>query len=714
MTPRRFFALLFTLALLLGAPARFALAAAPAPSAALPSQQRYVQAMSNPRHYVTDPKLAGRLEVERNDHGAPLTWSGSFGTVFKGQVDGRTPISIRVFHGQRPEAPHLLAARYQKLHDFVTKLDKSGQRPPELIDSAFVSDGLQIDGKAVPILKMPWAQGRQLDEWIGSKVGSGDTEAVATLAGNWRAAMSDMRAIKMAHGDLHHGNVKVENDGSMRFLDYDAVYVPSMKGMTNAEIGHPNYQHPSYHFDGDGNLRAVARPFDEKLDNFSSIVVYVSMRALAADPSLWKQFHGEENLIFEGKRDFVSPDHSPVFAALARSPSQEVRTLSAKLALYAKGSASAVPSLEEALDGVRGAGRAQPFGARAGIGTVLASRRAPAEREQHPSLLTLGSQRVDRFDLVAQAAAARAMTPAAAPARVASVAAAALPVRARATGAAPIVPTIRNGVPKVSTKEPGLLVLLTDASSSMSDPFSPGVRKADALADVANGALAEFVRANNQGGTIRDRWNVAALHYGGEDWSPARSALEGELRHHDTVPLSKLANHPADVVQVPDVEGQMVSVPLWIRPAAGGRTPMSGGFEGATRVVDGFMRKRQSEHLVLAVHVTDGEYTDADPTDRVAALAKRVEAGGGKLLMTNIHISSNGGKGVVFPTPAQAAKLDEYGKLLFSLSSEVPPELAEQLGTEPGARMMAYNAGVDQLARVFRAGSSVAGGAVAH
>lgn len=66
---------------------------------------------------------------------------------------------------------------------------------------------------------------------------------------------------------------------------------------------------------------------------------------------------------------------------------------------------------------------------------------------------------------------------------------------------------------------------------------------------------------------------------------------------------------------------------------------------------------------------------------------------------------------MIFPTPKEAARLDEYGQLLFSLSSEVPEAIAERIGTKPGARMMAYNASLDQLATVFRAGSSVAGDA---
>ena len=113
---------------------------------------------------------------------------------------------------------------------------------------------------------------------------------------------------------------------------------------------------------------------------------------------------------------------------------------------------------------------------------------------------------------------------------------------------------------------------------------------------------------------------------------------------------------------------------------------------------------------MLGVHVTDGAFTDADPSQELADLASEVKSRGGELLMTNIHLSSSGNPGdaVIFPNEADADGLDEQGKLLFRMSSPVPPALAEKLGTKPGARMMAYNATLEQFAKVFEAGSSVA------
>jgi hypothetical protein len=280
----------------------------------------------------------------------PLSWSGSFGTVFKAKTPSGRTIAVRVFHpGAKPDTVDELQYRYEHLQAFFTKTGASNKLPSEILPVAFVRQGLKIDGYDVPLMKTPWVEGRELHEWVGRRLEQNRPEALEAMAGNWQTLLRDLKKIGVAHGDLHHRNVKVEPDGAMRLIDYDSMFIPEFRGRFNSEVGHFNFQHPDFHFDSQGNMRASARPFDEKMDNFSSIVVYLSLLAVSKQPSLWGKYHNENNLIFDGHRDFLSPDSSPVFADLMNSPSPRVRALAAKLAAYAKGPASAVPSLDEAV-----------------------------------------------------------------------------------------------------------------------------------------------------------------------------------------------------------------------------------------------------------------------------------------------------------------------------------------------------------------------------
>jgi hypothetical protein len=281
---------------------------------------------------------------------------------------------------------------------------------------------------------------------------------------------------------------------------------------------------------------------------------------------------------------------------------------------------------------------------------------------------------------------------------------------------AAVVPEIDGRLPRMSTRDPGLLLVLADFSESMRQPFAGAgdVSKADALADVVNGVLSDFIDRNNVGGIIRNRLDVAVhgygMHGGHDGWNGTGPALEGILAGVPIVPIADLADNPAEEIEVEDEEGFPVPRPVWVTPQAYGSTPMRAGFTSARKTIADWQRRPAGRHLVLAVHVTDGISQDGDPSDEVAKLGAEVRAAGGELLMTNIHLSSDGRRdGVVFPDEHDAARLDSHGQMLFRISSPVPPILAAQLGTRPGARMMAYNATVEQFARVFEAGSSVAG-----
>lgn len=672
------------------------------PVPALPSQGRYVQMMQNPQHYLRDGALAGRVELVRGKDGAPLHWSGSFGTVFK----GRTPtqnVAIRVFHpGGKPEGIREIEHRYTNLESYFAKLSKTNKMPTELLPVSYVKEGLHTGGQDLPLVKSPWIEGDELGDFVGKQIQGGSTASLEKLAKNWRGVLADLRGAGIAHGDLQHRNVKVEGDLGIRLIDYDAMFIPPLKGGVNSEIGHPNFEHPTYHFDANGNLRPKARPYDEKMDHFSSLVVYTSLVALSKHPGLWARFHNDDNLIFEGRRDFLHPETSPVFAELLGSPHVEVRQLATKLIAAAKGDPTKLGNLEDVLGSKE---PAPEFATRVSLhGDVFTAQPA-----------SLGSQAVARPPRPTPAL--KAATGAPVQAGQAGQAGQApvggslhAPLHGDGSGAvgtafAPsVIPTIRGPLRAVSTASPGTLLFLSDGSSSMGSTFAHGVSKADAAATAINSTIVDFVQSANQGGVIRDRWKVGVISYGNGGSRDGLGSLRGAASLYS---LSQIAHNPREVTHVADHEGQLVPSPVWVHPRAHGGTPMNGAFWTARSSLRG-----NGANLVLAVNVSDGASTDGDPLATARDLAHQVEAEGGQLLLTNIHITAHAdpAKALVFPTPAEVQGLDSHAKMLFAMSSEVPAELAAKLGTKPGARMFAYNAAPAQLSDVLRAGSSIAGG----
>jgi hypothetical protein len=104
------------------------------------------------------------------------------------------------------------------------------------------------------------------------------------------------------------------------------------------------------------------------------------------------------------------------------------------------------------------------------------------------------------------------------------------------------------------------------------------------------------------------------------------------------------------------------------------------------------------------IHVTDGEFTDEDPS-AVAQALKQMSTGDGECLLFNLHISSTGGQPVVFPS--SDSSLDEYGRKLFRMSSAFPDHLV-QIARDKGynsvsieSSFFGYKAGYEAIVDFF-------------
>ncbi|MFD3744028.1 hypothetical protein [Nocardia sp. NPDC058633] len=270
----------------------------------LPSLLSYQGAVANPPIAFRNVDLLRTGEPVRNAQGMPSVASGGFAATFAIDSASKQRFAVRCFHKQGHDERRL-RDRYEHIHRFV-----AGH--PDLtflIDAVYQADGVMVNGTGFPTVRMRWSTGEMLGVWVEDWI-EGDQNPVAIE--KVRVAIADavaaLRAAGAAHGDLQHGNILVGQDLSITLIDYDGMYIDTFAGtgLPAIEQGHRNYQHP-----GRGGR------FDSGIDTFAAAVIDVSLRAMRYQPSLWDDFGGTgENLIFTA-RDFVDPENSPVFAALA-------------------------------------------------------------------------------------------------------------------------------------------------------------------------------------------------------------------------------------------------------------------------------------------------------------------------------------------------------------------------------------------------------------
>ena len=291
-----------------------------------PSAGDYDDAVQSPSTCFDDPELK-RGVAATNTMGLPRVASGNFASVYEiTTADQRW--AIRCYTRQPPKR--------QEEHYAALTQHLAALRLPMLAEFHHMQRGIRIRGTWYPAVKMEWIEGTPLNNFVEQQV-KHDASALVRLAESWRKVASDLSHHRIAHGDLQHGNILITKQGSFRLVDYDAMFVPALAGRECPELGHNHFQHPE----------REAKHYDERLDHFSSLVIYTSLRALAADKGLWSSANGD-SLIFQAP-DYKNPLNSKVFRRLRNNQQAEVRSLGLALEGYCNVRPEAVPPLEQIL-----------------------------------------------------------------------------------------------------------------------------------------------------------------------------------------------------------------------------------------------------------------------------------------------------------------------------------------------------------------------------
>jgi hypothetical protein len=299
---------------------------------AWPDRSLYARLVQVPDNFADEELRGASLTLSRR--GGPRVWSGARAMVFQARTPDRRLLAVRVFLNAHAADSTRYAALSRHLE----------QHPvPTFVWTRWVDEGLVYDTHRVPLIKMQWVDGVPLDDHLASCLAAerpGPT--LAHMAEEWRRTCRALRGSGLAHGDIHAQNVLVcpgAGPGQVRYqlVDYDGVWVPPLR-TAPGEVGHAAYQHPRH---GPGH-------WGPGVDAFPATLVYLSLRALAAEPTLWARFHTDDTLLFQS-HDLTDVRTTEVWRALAASPEGLVRSLTAVVVRWLDERPDALGSLEAAL-----------------------------------------------------------------------------------------------------------------------------------------------------------------------------------------------------------------------------------------------------------------------------------------------------------------------------------------------------------------------------
>lgn len=322
-----------------------------------PSIADFTASVQTPDKFFEDPELAGGRAERHPVRGTPLVYSGNFAAVYPVETVGGRKYAVRCFTREVNDQRE----RYGHLDAYLR-----GVRPDAFVTFEYKDRGIKIRGDWFPIVKMAWVEGKRLDRFVEDNLSR--PNLILDVCARWRGANGSLRGLNIAHNDLQHGNIMVMDDGSLRLVDYDGIFLPQFQGQLSPELGHAQFQHPQRNVNDYGDY----------VDNFPALVLYLSLLALSVDPSLWQRFYTQENLILS-KSDYTDTANSECFRVLRNSPHPTVRYLADCLERYCSMPVDQIPELEDILNGapVTSPGGAPPSPFRSGTQAQTASPTPP-------------------------------------------------------------------------------------------------------------------------------------------------------------------------------------------------------------------------------------------------------------------------------------------------------------------------------------------------
>lgn len=161
----------------------------------------------------------------------------------------------------------------------------------------------QCEEDEFPVLLMDWVEGETMETYISSNYCN--QYAMSMLCYRFGKMAAWLRTQSFAHGDIKPDNIIVRPDGSLTLVDYDGMYVPSMKGSQSPTIGTRDFSHP---------LRTVD-DFDETIDDFSLASIALSLKAISMKSTLLDIYGASDRLLYS-ENDYRNPSNSKVISAL--------------------------------------------------------------------------------------------------------------------------------------------------------------------------------------------------------------------------------------------------------------------------------------------------------------------------------------------------------------------------------------------------------------
>ena len=245
-----------------------------------PLISEYVEAI----RYAEDnfDKLSN-LRPVLDDNGNPVMSSGNFAVVFKMKdIETDKLYAVKCFIREQEERQE----RYREIIKVLDEIKSPYFVSTHYYDKELFVDTTQDDETEFPVLVMDWVDGIPLDDYM--KAIESKQFLRELLANQFQKLVCWLLPKHYAHGDLKTDNILVRDDGSIVLVDYDGMFVPSLRGKDALEMGSPMYRH----------IGRTLSFYNEYIDDFAAVKILLLLKVNALSAISYNQYAAGNNVEF--------------------------------------------------------------------------------------------------------------------------------------------------------------------------------------------------------------------------------------------------------------------------------------------------------------------------------------------------------------------------------------------------------------------------------
>ena len=232
-----------------------------------------------------------------DDDGLPVMTSGNFAVVFKMKDEQSGKFyAVKCFTKEQDGREEAYREIAKELKDVSS---------PYLVSIRYLEKELFVDTDQTtetefPVLLMDWVEGKTLDKYLYENLWN--KSALKMLVYRFRQLSKWLLTQPFAHGDLKPDNILVREDSSLVLVDYDGMYVPAMSNQTARELGSIDFRNPNRDIED----------FDESIDLFPLVSIFLSLSIIAYDSETLTQFGAADRLLFSSN-DYLDLKNSELY-----------------------------------------------------------------------------------------------------------------------------------------------------------------------------------------------------------------------------------------------------------------------------------------------------------------------------------------------------------------------------------------------------------------